>query len=82
MGQEGDRVIVQVADRGTGVPVQHREAIFDPGHRVTGDGPGEGLGLHIARDLMARQHGHLRYEERPGGGPASRCRYRRLSTGS
>jgi signal transduction histidine kinase len=68
MGQEGDRVIVQVADHGPGVPVQHREAIFDPGHRVTGDGPGEGLGLHIARDLMARQHGHLRYEERPGSG--------------
>lgn len=68
MAQEGDRVVVQVADRGPGVPVQHREAIFDAGHRVTGAGPGEGLGLHIARDLVARQHGHVRYEERPGGG--------------
>jgi signal transduction histidine kinase len=68
LGQQGDRVVVQVADRGPGVPVQHREAIFDPGHRLTSDVAGDGLGLHIARDLMRRQKGHLRYEDRAGGG--------------
>jgi signal transduction histidine kinase len=68
LAQRGDRVVVQVADRGPGVPVQHREAIFDPGHRLTSDVGGDGLGLHIARDLMRRQQGHLRYEDRAGGG--------------
>jgi signal transduction histidine kinase len=68
VAREADRVVVQVMDRGPGVPVGHREAIFDAGHRVTGDGPGDGLGLHIARELMRQQSGHLRYEDRPGGG--------------
>jgi signal transduction histidine kinase len=66
--RQRDRVVALVMDRGPGVPVGHREAIFDAGHRVAEDRQGDGLGLHIARELMRQQQGHLRYEDRAGGG--------------
>lgn len=58
-----------VADRGPGVPVDHRERIFERG--ATGRPEvGSGLGLHVARRLARAGGGDLWVEETPGGGAA------------
>lgn len=55
-----DRTVVDVADRGPGVPAGIRDKVFQPFYRISGkveDGvTGTGIGLSISRDL-ARLHG-------------------------
>ncbi|MEO6569253.1 MAG: HAMP domain-containing sensor histidine kinase [Opitutaceae bacterium] len=63
---------VHVADRGPGVPLEHRERIFEKFHRVddalTTEKSGAGLGLSIARQLARGLGGELRYASRAGKG--------------
>jgi signal transduction histidine kinase len=63
---------VRVADRGPGVPAEHRDRIFDKFHRVdnalTAEKTGAGLGLSIARQLARGLGGDLRFAPRAGGG--------------
>ncbi len=63
---------IRVADRGSGVPAEHRERIFEKFHRVddtlTAEQSGAGLGLSIARQLARGLGGDLRYVPRAGGG--------------
>ncbi|HEX2853721.1 MAG TPA: HAMP domain-containing sensor histidine kinase [Opitutaceae bacterium] len=63
---------VRVADRGPGVPVEHRERIFEKFHRVddalTAEKSGAGLGLSIARQLARGLGGEVRYASRAGAG--------------
>ena len=63
---------MRVSDRGPGVPLAHRERIFEKFHRVddtlTAEKGGAGLGLSIARQLARGVGGELRYEPRAGGG--------------
>jgi two-component system OmpR family sensor kinase len=53
--REGDHAVVEVADRGPGVPPAQRKAIFDRFHRASSEAGGAGLGLPIAR-LVAESH--------------------------
>lgn len=53
--RETDQAIVEVADRGPGVPPAQRKAIFDRFHRASSEAGGSGLGLPIAR-LVAESH--------------------------
>ncbi len=68
----GDRCETRVMDRGAGVPAGHRARIFDQFHRVddslTASRPGSGLGLSIARRLLADLDGDIVYDPREGGG--------------
>jgi two-component system, OmpR family, sensor histidine kinase SenX3 len=61
-----------VADRGAGVPPEHREQIFDRFFRVdesrTRNGGGAGLGLAIAKWAVEIHGGQITVEARPGGG--------------
>ena len=72
--QVGASAELRVLDRGPGVPVEHRERIFEKFHRVddtlTAEKHGAGLGLSIARQLARGLGGELRYEPRPDGGAA------------
>ncbi len=66
----GTTVELHVSDRGPGVPVAEHEHIFNRGFRgaAAQPGTGNGLGLHVARELVQEQQGSLRVEDRPGGG--------------
>ncbi|WP_327581929.1 HAMP domain-containing histidine kinase [Nonomuraea sp. NBC_00507] len=66
-----DGVAVAVTDDGPGIPLAHRERVFerfvrlDDGHRR--DPGGSGLGLAISRDIAHAHHGTLTVEDSPRG---------------
>ncbi len=62
---------IRVRDTGVGIPPEEQERIFEPFYR----GPssrrfpqGMGLGLSIARDLIAAHGGHIDVESESGEG--------------
>src|SRR6185437_89215 len=59
------RPFLEIADRGPGVAVEHRERIFEP---FFSGGKGTGLGLYLARELAQTNGATLLYEARTGGG--------------
>jgi two-component system sensor histidine kinase PilS (NtrC family) len=68
------RPFLEVADRGPGIPVQHRERIFEP--FFTGNARGTGLGLFLARELAQTNGATLLYEPRTSGGSLFRIVFR------
>lgn len=69
--RDGDRVIVRIIDHGPGVSDAFRDRMFVRYARAEGGSlhlRGLGLGLALVADLAARNIGHVRYEETPGGG--------------
>ena len=61
---------VRVCDRGPGVPVTHRERIFEPFYRLPGASErsgGVGLGLARVRSIAGRHNGTVHCEDRPDG---------------
>jgi two-component system sensor histidine kinase PilS (NtrC family) len=68
------RPFLEVADRGPGIPVQHREKIFEP--FFTGSERGTGLGLFLARELAQTNGATLLYEPRTSGGSLFRIVFR------
>ncbi|MBX3207615.1 MAG: sensor histidine kinase KdpD [Labilithrix sp.] len=72
---KGDReLIVEVADRGAGIPPEERRRIFDKFHRGASERTkgGVGLGLTICRAIVAAHGGRIWVAERPGGGASFR----------
>lgn len=63
--REGERAVVEVADRGPGLSVEAEKA-FDP--YVTTRADGTGLGLPIVRSLARAGNGDVRLAPREGGG--------------
>jgi len=63
------RPFLEVADRGSGVPPEHAERIFEPFYS---GGRGTGLGLFLARELAQTNGATLLYEPRAGGGSVFR----------
>ncbi len=70
----GHEVIVEVADRGPGLPPGEERRIFEKFHRS--DRPpserGAGLGLAICEGIVRAHGGRIWAENRPGGGVAIR----------
>jgi two-component system sensor histidine kinase KdpD len=67
-------VMVEVADRGPGLPPGQERLIFEKFHR-TDPAPaarGAGLGLAICRGIVRAHGGRIWAENRPGGGVAMR----------
>jgi two-component system sensor histidine kinase KdpD len=66
---DGNKFLVEVADRGPGLPPDQVERIFDSFHRAPGARPGgTGLGLTIVKGFVQAQGGQIRAANRPGGG--------------
>jgi two-component system sensor histidine kinase KdpD len=67
--REGGTLVVDVADRGPGIPPGDEERIFERFHRGAHAGvSGAGLGLPIARAIAEAHGGRLVASNRPGGG--------------
>jgi signal transduction histidine kinase len=78
--REGDRVLVEVADDGPGIPDGIGERVFEPFFTTKGVGEGTGLGLENVRRIVVGRHGgdvralsepgNTRFQVRlPVGGP-------------
>jgi signal transduction histidine kinase len=65
--RHGGVVEIAVSDCGPGIDPSVRHEIFEWGAHGP-DSPGEGIGLHIARDLAERQGGYLLLDNSPGPG--------------
>ena len=61
---------IDVADTGPGVPEGEQAAVFNRFYRggATRAAEGLGLGLYLAREILARQGGYIRLSSRPGEG--------------
>ncbi|NLE67495.1 MAG: HAMP domain-containing histidine kinase [Lentisphaerae bacterium] len=70
--RDNGRAVIEVSDRGPGIPRGHEALLFQPFHRVdnslTARHPGCGLGLGISRRLLRDLGGDLQYQPRAGGG--------------
>jgi len=67
--EEGARAVLEVRDRGPGIPEAELSRIFEPFYRVGGDNAkGFGLGLAIAQLALHAHRGAIRAFNAPGGG--------------
>ena len=73
---QADLLVVEVLDRGVGVPTGREEALFTPfyqgGPANTREFGGVGLGLYIVRQLVEAQGGTVSAANRNGGGAVLR----------
>jgi signal transduction histidine kinase len=76
VGASSDRVIIEVADSGPGIPEADLAAVQEPFQRLEAsrsrETGGSGLGLTIARAVALNHRGELQLENRPEGGLAAR----------
>jgi two-component system, OmpR family, sensor kinase len=68
--RDGSSAVLEVADRGPGVPPQMRERVFERFARAGGDGTrrGSGLGLAIVRAVVDAHGGRVELLDAEGGG--------------
>jgi signal transduction histidine kinase len=70
----GTMGVINVQDRGTGIPPEQLEHIFERFYRVpgiavqSGSSIGVGLGLYIAQKIMVLHEGHIEVASSPGEG--------------
>ena len=67
--RDGDFAVLEVADRGSGIPEGNREAVFDRFVRLepSRSTPGNGLGLSLVRAVVHRHQGTVTLgDNRPG----------------
>ncbi|HEY2671254.1 MAG TPA: ATP-binding protein [Rugosimonospora sp.] len=64
---DADRIVVEIADTGPGIPPDIRPRIFEPFYTTKPVGEGTGLGLDISyRIVVNKHHGDIRVESHPG----------------
>ncbi len=67
----GDRLRIEVADTGPGIPAERRHSLFQDFERLGAEATaaeGAGLGLALSARLAALLGGRLGHEDNPGGG--------------
>jgi len=70
--EDADELIVIVEDNGTGIPPEHIDRVFEPFYRVDKARSrklgGTGLGLGIAKHIVAAHNGKITIESQPAKG--------------
>jgi two-component system NtrC family sensor kinase len=69
---EDDRIVVEIADNGSGIPEDKLKKIFDPGFTTKGVGVGTGLGLSICYQIIQAHHGDIEVKSTVGEGTTFR----------
>lgn len=64
---DGDYVVVEVSDTGSGIPEEKIDRIFDPFFTTKEPGKGTGLGLHTVHTLLNRSGGEISVTSDPTG---------------
>ncbi|MBW0118674.1 ATP-binding protein [Pseudonocardia abyssalis] len=65
--RDDERVLVEIADTGPGIPPEVRQRIFEPFFTTKGVGKGTGLGLDVSyRVVVSRHHGDIAVHSVPG----------------
>ena len=77
---DNDTPVIDVLDRGPGIPERVAAQLFRPFYTTSGHGTG--LGLYIARELCQANQATLDYVPLPGGGACFRIRMTPISAGS
>lgn len=76
LATEDERVVLEVADEGPGVPAEEAARVFERFYRTDRSRArsqgGVGLGLAIVRSLVEAHGGAVDYRPRPGGGSVFR----------
>lgn len=70
-----DTLVLEVADQGSGIPVEERERCLRPFHSTKPGGMG--IGLAVAQQAIEDQGGRLEIDESPSGGALLRARWPR-----
>lgn len=72
LNQAGEWAVIQICDRGRGIPMTDQVQIFDPFYRVDEDRSratgGTGLGLSIVKTLVEGMRGKIKVQSKPGEG--------------
>jgi PAS domain S-box-containing protein len=71
---EGDRVVVEIEDTGTGIAPEILGRIFDPFFTTKPVGVGTGLGLSICHGIVTNLGGDIQVQSEPGRGSLFRVR--------
>ena len=66
--QQGNAIIVEIADTGCGIPIDKLNRIFEPFFTTKAVGKGTGLGLSIAYDIVEKHGGEIAVQSQPGHG--------------
>ena len=72
--EDAGKAVLEVEDRGIGIPVAEREKIFQRFYRVPNSAAkgGYGLGLFLVRHIMEAHLGRVEVDSEPGAGSCFR----------
>ena len=79
--EDSGKVVLDVVDRGPGVPAELKSRIFEPFARLDERSPGVGLGLAVAKGFAEAMGGAIVAVDTPGGGLTVRVTLPVLSSG-
>ncbi len=65
---DGESLVVEIADTGTGIPPEKLSRIFDPFFTTKSEEKGTGLGLSITQRIVSDHNGQIRVSSTPGEG--------------